>query len=424
MKTKESVIAIKYRMCRCSDTEKNEIDALLKQLYLAVQEEQKDPELSGLEVSYSITISSPDKNKPAFDVTSNKHYSLSGSYALVSFIEDWLNENKVFRQLCLNSSFEFDVHFKLKKEQTGQHEVDRQEEGKTEEQESVFKPQKGRYTFDQLILNDQVYHEILDGLAIIKHADLIFKEWGFDEIEPSPRSIMNFYGPPGTGKSMCAEAIAHHLNKPLIKLNYAEIESKYVGEAAKNMMSAFASAVQHDAILFFDEADSFLGKRIQNVTHGSEQALNSLRSQTLILLEDFKGIVLFATNLVTNYDKAFESRILKHIHFELPDDESRKKIILSKIPSRIPMKENLQDSDLQCLSDISEGFSGREIKNAICEMLSSKAREECVNAMFTVADFCAAFERKKAATEALRQMSPDAKNRIIQAMERKASEAV
>lgn len=424
MKTNESVIAIKYRMCRCSDREKMEIDAFLKQMYFAVQEEQKDPELGGLEVSYSIIICYPDKNKPAFEVKSNKHYSLSGSYALVSFLEEWLNNSEAFRLLCLNSSFEIDVHFKSKNEHIGEPEIKRAADEITEGEESVFKPQKGKYTFDQLILNDQVYHEILDGLAIIKHADLIFREWGFDEIEPSPRSIMNFYGPPGTGKSMCAEAIAHHLNKPLIKLNYAEIESKYVGEAAKNMMSAFASATQHDAILFFDEADSFLGKRIQNVTHGSEQALNSLRSQTLILLEDFKGIVLFATNLVTNYDKAFESRILKHIRFELPDEESRKKIILSKIPSRLPMKEDLRDSDLQCLSDISEGFSGREIKNAICEMLSSKAREESVNALFSVADFCVAFERKKAATEALRQTSPDTKNRIIQAMERKASEAV
>ena len=68
-------------------------------------------------------------------------------------------------------------------------------------------------------------------------------------------------------------------------------------------------------MLFFDEADSFLGKRIQNVSSSSDQAINSLRSQMLILLEDFEGVVVFATNLADNYDKAFESRICKHISF-------------------------------------------------------------------------------------------------------------
>ena len=56
----------------------------------------------------------------------------------------------------------------------------------------------------------------------------------------------------------------------------------------------------------------------------------------LILLEEFSGIVLFATNLVTNFDKAFESRILKHIKFELPDENARMHIIEKKLPTQIP----------------------------------------------------------------------------------------
>lgn len=73
--------------------------------------------------------------------------------------------------------------------------------------------------------------------------------------------------------------------------------------------------------MFFDEADSFLGKRIQNVNQSADQALNSLRSQMLILLEEHSGVVIFATNLVSNFDKAFQSRILKHIKFDLPNEE-------------------------------------------------------------------------------------------------------
>ncbi len=62
-------------------------------------------------------------------------------------------------------------------------------------------------------------------------------------------------------------------------------------------------------MLFLDKADSLLGKRLTQVNQGSEQALNSLRSQLLLSLDGFKGIFVFATNLIETYDSAFDSRI-------------------------------------------------------------------------------------------------------------------
>jgi AAA+ superfamily predicted ATPase len=91
----------------------------------------------------------------------------------------------------------------------------------------------------------------------------------------------------------------------------------------------------------------------------------------LILLENFNGIVIFATNLIKNYDRAFETRIFKHIKFELPDKELRKKLIRIMIPSKVPLKKPLEDSELELLADISEGFSGRDIKNAVRDVLIS-----------------------------------------------------
>lgn len=79
--------------------------------------------------------------------------------------------------------------------------------------------------------------------------------------------------------------------------------------------------------MFFDEADSFLGKRIEDVSHSADQALNSLRSTMLIQLEIFEGVVIFASNLRENYDKAFKSRFLYEIEFDLPDLDCRKQII-------------------------------------------------------------------------------------------------
>lgn len=284
----------------------------------------------------------------------------------------------------------------------------------------VFTPIEPRYRFDQMILSDHVKKELEDAMKIVKYKDLIYNDWGFGEVDPVPRSILNFYGEPGTGKTMCAHAIAHSLGKPLLALNYSEIESKFVGEAAKNLQHAFETARDCDAVLFFDEADSFLGKRIENVTQGAEQALNSLRSQMLIQLEQFPGVVLFATNLVTNFDHAFESRILKHIQFELPNQEARVAIIRKMIPSRLPM-ETLTDDQLMEASALIDGFSGREIKSAILELLLSKAGSEYPT--FSFEDLCHVFTKKhEEKKELARQEEERLKKKIEKKLKEKAAE--
>ena len=285
----------------------------------------------------------------------------------------------------------------------------------------VFTPIQPRYRFDQMILSDNVKKELEDAMKIVKYKDLIYNDWGFGEIDPIPRSILNFYGEPGTGKTMCAHAIAHSVGKPLLAMNYSEIESKFVGEAAKNLQHAFETARECDAVLFFDEADSFLGKRIENVTQGAEQALNSLRSQMLIQLEQFPGIVLFATNLVTNFDHAFESRILKHIKFELPNQEARVAIIRKMLPSQLPLAELLDDDQLMAASALIEGFSGREIKTAILELLLSKAGDE--HPVFTFDDLCQVFTKKfEEKKELARQEEERLKKKIEKKLKEKAAE--
>ena len=133
-----------------------------------------------------------------------------------------------------------------------------------------------------------------------------------------------------------------------------------MGDAPKNLEIAFRTATEKDAILFFDEADSFLGKRIAGISTGSEQAINSLRSQMLLALDKFSGVVLFASNFVENYDKAFETRI-RHIQFNLPDKLAIEKILRSMIPPNAPVFAiNYTELTEQC-----NGLSGRDLKNCL-----------------------------------------------------------
>lgn len=233
-----------------------------------------------------------------------------------------------------------------------------------------YKAMEPKFSFEILKLPQTTMEQIEQALARIEYEREVFEEWGLYAIMPSPICAMSFYGPPGTGKTLAAEAIACRLGKRLIRASYADIESKYHGEGPKNVGAIFLAAEQQDAVLFIDEADSLLSKRLTNVSQGSEQAINSMRSQLLICLEKFHGIVIFATNLVVNYDRAFQSRLIS-IKFELPDASIREEIwrahlypdSKAKVKLNIPLAE---DVDVKALADGYE-VCGRDIRNAVVD---------------------------------------------------------
>jgi SpoVK/Ycf46/Vps4 family AAA+-type ATPase len=290
-----------------------------------------------------------------------------------------------------------------------------------------FMPMEPLYSLQRVILNQDLREEIMTALLVLEKRKIIFDDWGFNEIEPAPKAILNFFGPSGSGKTMTAHAIAAHLGSKILALNYADIESKYVGDAPKNLVKAFDIAKQEKAVLFFDEADSFLGKRITNVSSSSDQAVNSLRSQMLILLENVTGLVIFATNLVGNYDKAFESRIFKHLYFGLPDPGSRKKIINVTIPPRI-VYENGQpfsDDEIDQLVTLSDDFSGRHLKNAILNSMIT-AISDNDRAAVRFDDFVKAFKSTGKSMKELHSASGDALSgkKISSELEKTIEEAI
>ena len=218
------------------------------------------------------------------------------------------------------------------------------------------------YGFEQLVLPHDTYESLMQSVQVMAVEDLVFNQWGLKKIEPHPKAALNFYGPPGTGKTLAAHAIAKFLNKKILIASYAEIECKYHGDGPKNVKNIFSEAENTGAVLFIDEADSLLSKRLTNVTQGSEQAINSMRSQLLICLEQFHGVVIFATNLVKNYDKAFETRI-QHVEFQMPDRECRRKIWEAHLPATLPLADDVSSESLAEIDEV----CGRDIRNAIIQ---------------------------------------------------------
>lgn len=131
------------------------------------------------------------------------------------------------------------------------------------------------YKLNDLILDDKTYNQILDVISYFKNHELLFTHWGLGKRFSTQDSLaVNLYGPPGTGKTVAAHAIASALGLQMICVDYAEIESKYVGETSKNLSSLFQTAHEQDVVIFFDEADALLSKRVTNMTSATDVSVN------------------------------------------------------------------------------------------------------------------------------------------------------
>ncbi|BCG47960.1 putative AAA family ATPase [Citrifermentans bremense] len=216
-----------------------------------------------------------------------------------------------------------------------------------------------RFLLDKdLILPASTTNEIREAITKVRYHSMIYEQWGFGSVDPVGKGcVLNFYGPPGTGKSRAAEALAGEFAMPFLKVDLAELESKFMGDTAKNLREAFRQASHEGALLFFDEADTVLGKRLSSVTQGVDAEINLTRSTMLMEMDDFHGILAFASNFPENYDAAFRRRISHHIRFDLPDPPARERLWAYHLVEGIPLRDE-REILIRELAERSEGLSG------------------------------------------------------------------
>src|SRR5262249_42441989 len=144
------------------------------------------------------------------------------------------------------------------------------------------------------------------------------------------------------------------LNKPILSASIGDIENMYVGKGSENVRAMFRLATESGALIFFDEAENVLSKRVP-VTHSADQALNSIKSSFLVELPHHAGPVIFATNRVQEYDDAFQQRMLT-IQLLPPDLEARCKLWQEHL-KKAPLADDVCFAELASLAD----FTGRDI---------------------------------------------------------------
>ena len=185
------------------------------------------------------------------------------------------------------------------------------------------------------------------------------------------------HGPPGTGKTMLARAAAATAGATFLNVSASSLTSKWRGESEKAVRALFALA-RHNApcVVFLDECDAFMDRRGGDDSGDGggggkheHEASRRVKSEFLMrmdgLAEDAMSgvLVLAATNLPWELDRALLRRLERRVHVPLPDAEARRAIAEDALGSRTAAGK----LDLTALADATDGLSGADVRVA-CRM--------------------------------------------------------
>lgn len=131
-------------------------------------------------------------------------------------------------------------------------------------------------------------------------------------IQKTGTARLCLYGTPGTGKSAFGKYISDQLDKPLLLKKGSDLMSKWVGGTEKNIAAAFKEASEENAVLVFDEVDSFLADRTQAKQSWEVTQVNEM----LVQMENFDGVFIATTNLMESLDKASLRRFDLKLEFD------------------------------------------------------------------------------------------------------------
>jgi SpoVK/Ycf46/Vps4 family AAA+-type ATPase len=143
-----------------------------------------------------------------------------------------------------------------------------------------------------------------------------------DMFRQTTRVTACFHGLPGTGKTALAQHIAQVLDKPLLVKRASDLLRPFLGETEMLLREMFEEAMDEDAVLLLDEADSFLSDRTGAQRIWEVTQVNELLTQ----IERFHGYFIATTNAFDVLDLASLRRFDLKVCFQplLPDQRLRR----------------------------------------------------------------------------------------------------
>jgi SpoVK/Ycf46/Vps4 family AAA+-type ATPase len=201
---------------------------------------------------------------------------------------------------------------------------------------------------------------------------------------PTPRGLL-LVGIQGTGKSLTAKAIANEWQLPLLKLDVGKLFGGIVGESESRLrqMIQVAETIS-PCILWIDEID----KAFSNNNNTGDSGTSNRVLATFIswLSEKTKPVFVVAT--ANNIDLLpleiiRKGRFDEIFFLDLPQKQEREQIFKIHIQEFRPNRWEL--FDYSKLAQLSEAFSGAEIRQSIIEAMYHAFYEK---REFTTEDIC------------------------------------
>lgn len=184
-------------------------------------------------------------------------------------------------------------------------------------------------------------------------------------IEP-PKGLV-LVGVPGTGKSLAAKAISSVLDVPLVRLDFARVFSKYVGDSEQRVRSALRMVESMaPCVLFVDEIDKGLG----GIGSGGDSGTSMRVLGTyLTWLQELKAPVF---NMVTaNRVNGLPPELLRRGRFDqifsvgMPTDKERIEVLAIHLRKRGRDIKSLTKADISRFVAASTGYVSAEIESAV-----------------------------------------------------------
>jgi SpoVK/Ycf46/Vps4 family AAA+-type ATPase len=173
---------------------------------------------------------------------------------------------------------------------------------------------------------------------------------------------MLLLGVQGCGKSLAAKCVAGVWGVPLLRMDFAALYNKYIGETERNIREALKAAqMLAPCVLWVDEIEKAIAGGGDD-TGTSRRVLGTLLTW---MAENSAPVFIVATaNDVQSLPPELlrKGRLDEIFFVDLPDVATRRDILAVHLRKRAMPVENF---DLNVLAEASDGYSGAELEQAV-----------------------------------------------------------
>ena len=161
-----------------------------------------------------------------------------------------------------------------------------------------------------------------------------------------PRMNILLWGPPGTGKTEFVKYLAKSVNRKVVVKMGSDLLSMWVGGTEKNIKNAFEEAEADNAILFLDEIDGLVQDR-----SGAQRSWEVTQVNELLhRMENFKGVMVGATNFMNNLDSAIMRRFTFKLQFDYLDVKGKRTFFEWMFKTRLSEAEAMRLAEIPNLA--------------------------------------------------------------------------